>query len=104
MSPSPKHPPVSDRAYLDSLRDQTCLFTGQRATENERVDPAHIGTYGKGMKTDDEALPIIHSLHAEMHARGEMSVLRARIPSAVLRAALRALAHEMYAEWKNGGA
>jgi hypothetical protein len=66
------------------------------------VDPAHIGTAGRGLKAPDFwALPVLHSIHADMHARGEMSVIRDIIPDDVLRAALRALAKQMYGEWQS---
>ena len=75
-------------------------MTGKRSNEYETVDPAHIGTAGKGIKSPDyEALPIIHSVHHEMHQMGEMTVLRKRLPDDVLREALRALARERYNEW-----
>lgn len=92
---------IKDRKYLDYLREQPCIITGLRSSEYEAVDPAHIGTAGKGLKTDDEALPLLHSIHAECHRRGEMTVLREKLPNNVLRAALRALAREGYREWRN---
>lgn len=46
-----------DRAYLDWLRTQPCLFTGDPETE-----PAHIGTGGKGLK---HAYPV--DTHAYNH-------------------------------------
>ncbi|MEC9345529.1 MAG: hypothetical protein VYB54_04830 [Pseudomonadota bacterium] len=92
---------LRDRKYLDHLRSEPCVFTGFRGTEYETVDPAHIGTGGKGIKgPDSEALPVLHSIHAEMHQRGEMTVVRERAPDWLLRAALRAYARELYEEWK----
>ena len=91
---------VKDRAYLDFLRTQPCLICGLRGDENETTDPMHIGVYGKGMKSDDEALPVRHGFHAEGHRYGEMTMFREHLPDYVLRAALRALAKEMYAKWK----
>lgn len=89
----PKHPPIRDRKYLDYLREQPCFITGIRGA----VDPAHIGTAGKGIKSgDDEALPLQHAIHLMCHQYGEMSVLRERIPVDVFRAALRAYARERY--------
>lgn len=89
---------IRDRKYLDWLRDQRCLITGKTtAAHKEPIDPVHIGTAGKGLKaSDDEALPISHSIHALMHLHGEMTTLRQLLPDDVLRSALRALAHEMY--------
>lgn len=93
----PKNPPLRDRKYLDWLRTQRCLFTGQIG----EVDPVHIGTAGRGLKSpDNEALPISHSLHANAHWSGEITMIREFAPDDVLRAAFRALARERYAEWK----
>jgi hypothetical protein len=93
---------LRDRKYLDWLRTQRCILTGQYGTESEAVDPCHIGTAGKGLKSpDNEALPILHRYHQRMHDQGEMTILRLELPDAVLRAALRAYAREMYEEWKN---
>lgn len=98
---NPKSPPLRDRLYLDWLRTQPCIITGHYATEYEAVDPAHIGTAGRGMKSpDDEALPIRHGLHAMMHAAGEASVLRAHAPNWLIREAFRALARESYRTWR----
>lgn len=92
---------IRDRKYLDWLRTQRCIFTGLSANEFEAVDPMHIGTAGKGLKSsDDEALPVSHSIHREAHQYGEMTVIREELPNDVLRAALRAYAREMYAKWK----
>lgn len=92
---------VRDRKYLDWLRDQPCLLTGRRATEQDAVDPVHIGTFGKAIKTDDEAIPVLHSLHSEGHSGGEISMFRAHAPDWLLRDALRAYARELYRGWKN---
>lgn len=96
----PKHPPVHDRKYLDWLRTQPCMICGLHGDEKETVDPMHIGVYGKGMKTDNEALPIMHHYHATGHQSGEISMFRKDAPDRLLRAALRALARELYREWK----
>lgn len=97
----PKIEPLRDQAWLDYLKTQRCVITGQRGTDYDAVDPAHIGTLGRGIKSpDDEVLPIAHSIHVRMHSRGEMNVLRAMLPDDVLRAALRAYARELYREWK----
>jgi hypothetical protein len=52
------------------------------------------------MKTDNEALPILHSLHVEGHASGEVSMLSKHAPDDVIRDAFRALADKLYREWK----
>jgi hypothetical protein len=90
---------IRDREYLDYLRAERCVITGQYGSEHDAVDPVHIGTRGRGLKTDDEALPILHSLHAQGHASGEISMLRERAPDDLLRAAFRALARENYREY-----
>ena len=100
---TPKTPPLRDRAYLTWLREQPCVLTGERSSERESVDPAHIGTLGKGIKSpDNEALPLIHRLHAEGHQSGEMAMFRRHAPTWLLREALRAYARQMYREWKDG--
>lgn len=93
---------VTDRKYLDWLRDQPCIFTGQSATDNESVVPMHIGTYGKAQKSDDEALPAINWFHQAAHNRGEISYIRENAPDWLLREAMRAYAREWYREWKEG--
>jgi hypothetical protein len=96
-----KTPPLRDRAYLDSLRDEKCILKGVRGSDWDAVDPVHIGTAGKGIKNrDDWALPILHSLHVEMHQHGEITVLRREAPDYVLRMAFQALAERMYREAK----
>ena len=91
---------IRDRKYLDWLRTQPCLFSGQFGSENLAVDPAHIGTAGKGLKSsDDEAIPLLHTIHLEAHQRGEMSVFREHIPNWLLRESLRAYAREQYQEY-----
>ena len=93
-------PILRDRKYLDHLREQRCILTGLYGNDNEAVDPVHIGTAGRGLKSsDDEALPIAHYLHVEGHNHGEVSMLRKYAPDDVLRDAFRALAREMYADW-----
>lgn len=96
-----KHPLLRDRKYLDHLRTQPCILTGMQPSEFSAVDPMHIGTAGKSLKSpDNEALPVSHTLHALAHQSGEISMLRAAAPDDVLRAAFRALARERYAKWK----
>lgn len=91
---------IRDRKYLDYLRTQPCIITGLRGTEDDPVEAAHIGTAGKGLKSsDNEALPLCHSIHAECHQKGEMSTLRRLVPDWLLREALRAYAREMYREY-----
>jgi hypothetical protein len=97
ITPVPKLGVVRDRRYLDSLRDERCILTGQFATQGDAVIPMHIGTLGKGIKrSDDEALPVLDSLHKEGHQHGEITMLRKHAPDDVLRAAFRALARERY--------
>ena len=91
--------PLRDQPYLDWLKTQSCIVTGLRGTDWEGVDPAHIGTNGTSSKNRDNwALPILHSIHSEMHSRGEMTVLRERLPDDVLRMALQALAERYHKE------
>jgi len=91
---------LRDREYLDWLRTQPCILTGQLGHDAETVDPAHIGTSGKGIKSpDNEALPVIHSLHLEAHNTGEVSMFRKHLPDWLLRDMLRAYAREMYQDY-----
>ena len=100
MTGFPKNPPLRDRKYLDWLRTQPCVICGLRGDDNETIDPMHIGTAGKGLKSsDDEALPVSHRYHAAGHLKGEMSMFRNAAPDGLLRAALRAYAREMYQKW-----
>ena len=90
------------RAYLDWLREQPCIITGFAGNENEAVDPAHIGQAGMGAKSsDDEALPVRHSIHQLMHDKGELKIYREQMPDWLLREALRAYAREFYRNWKD---
>lgn len=93
---------IRDRKYLDAVRDMRCIVTGRRGNPDyETVDPAHIGTAGKGMKSsDDEVIPLIHSIHRLCHEKGEISTLRELLPDDVLREAMRAYARELYQQWK----
>tara|TARA_R110000822_G_scaffold196515_2_gene334506 strand:+ start:1021 stop:1329 length:309 start_codon:yes stop_codon:yes gene_type:complete len=96
----PKTPPLRDKKYLLWLRDQSCIITGQRARPDDAVEACHVGTAGKGLKSpDDEALPMLHSCHAAAHQGGEISYFREHLPNAVLRAAMRAYARELYKTW-----
>lgn len=59
----PKINPIRDEKWRKYLHTQPCILTGQYGNEYETVDPAHIGTLGKGMKRgDNEMLPILHRL------------------------------------------
>jgi len=93
---------VDDPKYLKWLRTQPCILTGDEGTEYLSVVPMHIGTHGKGKKTDDEALPCRADLHTGGHQTGEISMLRREAPDDLLRDAFRALARERYEAWKNG--
>lgn len=101
MPANPKSSFVKDRKYLDWLRTQSCLLTGASATQDMAIDPMHVGTAGKGLKADDEAIPVIHSLHQQGHSTGEISMLRANAPDWLLREAFRAYARQMYRAWKS---
>jgi len=92
---------IRDRKYLDYLREQPCILTGRIGhSEVETVDPMHIGTAGKDLKSsDDEAIPVIHHLHARGHSNGEISMLRLEAPNWLLREAFRAYARELYKKW-----
>ena len=95
-----KAPVLRDQKWLDYLKEGRCIVTGLYGTDYDAIDPAHIGTLGRGIKSpDNEVLPVQHSIHVRMHSRGEINVLRAMLPDDVLRAALRAYARELYAEW-----
>lgn len=95
----PKKNPIRDKKHLEWLKTQPCIITGHLGDDYNAIDPMHIGTLGKGIKSgDDEALPVLHSLHHEGHLRGEMSMFRRNLPDHVLRAALKAYARELYRE------
>ena len=97
----PKLTIIRDRQYLDDLHREPCLITGLRG---ETVEPAHIGTLGKGAKrSDDEVLQIEHRFHASGHNHGEISMFREHLPDYVLRAALRALGREQYRDYIANG-
>ena len=91
----PKSNPLRDPEYLKWLRTQPCVITGAVP-----CDPAHIGTMGKGIKSpDNEAIPLLHAIHAECHQHGEMTTLRMQMPNSLLRECLRAYAREMHANY-----
>ena len=101
MTAIPKNPPLRDRKYLDWLRTQPCILTGLHATEADAVDPMHIGTAGRGIKSpDDEAIPVMHFLHVGAHSMGEMAMFRQHMPDWLLRECLRAYARQCYQQWK----
>lgn len=96
-----RQPRLRDQKYLDWLKTQPCICTGLRGSDWEGVDPAHLGTAGRGMKSDDrDALPLIHHLHLMQSAIGEAAMWRTYLPDDVLMAALKAYARERYEEWK----
>ena len=56
-----KEPRYKDRAYLDWLREQPCVFTGSNTCE-----PCHGKVLGKGMKGHDfHAATMDYRLHKE---------------------------------------
>jgi hypothetical protein len=103
--PAQKTAVLRDRKYLDWLRTQPCIITGARKSSawplvSQSVDPLHVGTAGKGLKSpDDETLPVSHSLHMEGHQSGEMTMFRKHMSDSLLRECLRAYAREMYQEY-----
>lgn len=100
MTAYPKLMPLRDRQYLDWLREQPCIISGRRGTADETVDPAHIGTLGKGIKSpDNEALPLLHRYHALGHSIGEMTMWRENMPPSLLREMLRLYARNYYKQW-----
>ena len=89
-----------DPAYLKWLRGEPCIISGTRANVSESVVAAHIGTMGTGIKSHDWwALPMLNSTHQRCHNEGEISVLRMEAPDWLIRAAFRAYAKEIYAEY-----
>lgn len=94
---------IRDNKYLSYLRGQSCIICGRHADENMTVEPCHIGTAGKGLKSsDNEAIPMCHAHHYQSHnGDGEMSFFRRWIPNTLLREALRAWAREQYDAWKD---
>lgn len=100
MNACPKMIIVRDRKYLDWLHDQPCIITGLHGSEYETIDPAHIGTLGKSIKSsDDEVLPVLHRFHGTGHQGGEMSMWRQELPDSILREALRAYARQFYRDY-----
>jgi hypothetical protein len=93
----PKDPQHRDRAYLDWLREQPCLFTGHTG-----CDPMHIGTAGTSLKVHDYwAIPIRQDLHRHVgHQKGEVSMIRTNCPDWLLRDAMRLYAQQLYRQYK----
>lgn len=98
-------PLVDDRAYLDSLRDEPCMFTGTRDNPDDPVEPMHFGNPGKGIKSDNEAGPVLHSIHALTHTGAGLAALIPYLERnpALLRDMFRAYLRERYAIWKEAG-
>jgi hypothetical protein len=93
---------IRNRKYLDYLRSQPCVLTGLSGSDFDAIDPMHIGTAGKGIKSDDsEALPVLHSIHQDMHQRGEVTVLLEHLANnkRLLRDMARAYARQEYERW-----
>lgn len=93
---NPKHPPVRDRAYLDSVREMDCVICGASP-----CDPAHIRHGlggGMGMKPgDDLVLPLCHQHHRQQHEIGELNFW-ARIDETFRMKCIKAYAKQLYRE------
>lgn len=92
-------PLVEDPQYIEDLRDEACEFTGLYATEDDPVEPMHIGNIGKGIKSANEALPALHSIHSLTHTKEGLKAILPyleRNPSLLIDM-LRAYARERYA-------
>ena len=95
---------LRDSKYLEALRAYPCAVTGRFASGDESVVAAHIGVGGVGIKSpDNEVLPMLASVHDECHQRGEIAVLREKMPDRLFRVMLRAYAREHYLWWKARG-
>ena len=62
---------IRDRKYLDLVRGEPCIITGETP-----CDPAHI-RYGLGggmglKPPDNRVLPVVHQLHQRQHQIGEI--------------------------------
>ncbi len=69
-----KNKPLRDRKWLDKVRTLPCIVTGRLTSDCETVDPAHIGTAGRGLKSsDNHTLPLAHTEHEKQHRLGEVS-------------------------------
>jgi hypothetical protein len=101
--PAPQLTVIRDDDFRSYLKTQPCIITGRRPDHGAVVDPLHVGTYGKSMKSpDSEMLPVLHDMHQDGHQHGEISMFRKFLPDDVLRDALRAYAHMKYLKWKEG--
>ena len=66
-----KEPRWRNQKWLDKLKERPCFLTHTPTNEYETVDPAHLGTGGKGMKDHDfHVMPLIHRLHHIQHTKG----------------------------------
>jgi hypothetical protein len=100
MSANPKQQPLRDPRYLKSQHDDRCTFTGALTTEQETVEPAHIGTAGMRLKSgDDETLPLCHTMHAISHRIGWVQFVRQFAPDSFILAVTRAWCRERYRQW-----
>lgn len=99
--PTQRQEPYRDRKYLTYVRGLSCVLSGARG---DNIDPAHIGTLGRGMKFHDwGVLPLRHDLHMKAHAKGEMTFWRENLSDADLRAALQLFARWIYFKpWEEG--
>jgi len=96
-----KNKPHRNRAYLDWLREQPCVFTGRSPR-----DPAHIrmgADGGMGMKSSDfYALPVCPEYHRDQHQHGEATfwVRMMNEHTEAVMALIRDGARWRYEEWK----
>jgi len=94
---------LRDREYLEWLKGERCIVTGSLSRYDDAIDPAHIGTAGRGIKSpDDEVLPMLHSEHMKSHA-GDVTYWTRVFENDphLLRLCLRAYARQVYKEWKD---
>lgn len=88
---------VRDKKYLLFVRTCRCLVTGRRGDGREAVDPCHIGTAGKGLKSDDcHVIPLLHSVHVRCHQHGEISTLQELLSDSVLLAVTSCYYQQLY--------
>lgn len=97
----PKDKALRDEKYLLHLRTQPCLISGLYAHDGESVVPCHIGTRGRGIKSDDSlAFPLLNRFHVMQPEMGEISMYRKHLPDYVFLLCLKAYARELYREYK----
>jgi hypothetical protein len=96
-----QRPRVQDKKYLADHDIRVCAFTGQRGNDSEAVVAMHVGTYGKGIKSDDEVIFVLNRFHAHGHQTSEIRMIRENAPDWLLREAFKAWAREQYKDWKN---